>query len=104
MQDGKSVIEEDQLVKNVSKHFPGLIISDTYNTNSSPVSLDAENPLENSAFPNTPKNGSYFRYAQIPLDEELDVIMGARRTASNGAPNKYSGLYHHFKRRTFFDR
>jgi len=73
LRNGKSVIDEDRLVENVSEHFPGLIISDIWNTNSSPASLGAENPLENSAFPNTPKNGTYFRYVHIPPDEDLGV-------------------------------
>ena len=29
LRNGKSIIEQDEIVTNVSEHFPGLIISDT---------------------------------------------------------------------------
>ncbi|WP_426477385.1 hypothetical protein ACP3T3_19445 [Chryseobacterium sp. CBSDS_008] len=37
--DGKSVIIEDQQVENAVEHFPGLIISDVWNTQIMPASL-----------------------------------------------------------------
>lgn len=30
--------------------------------------------IENTAFPNTPKDGTYFRYVQIPPDKDLGII------------------------------
>lgn len=72
--NGKSIIEEDSIVTNVSEHFPGLIISDIWSTASMPVKLEEEHVIENTAFPNTPLNGSYFRYVQIPPDKDLGIV------------------------------
>ncbi|KQO20564.1 cupin [Flavobacterium sp. Leaf82] len=74
LKNGKSIIETDAIVSNVSEHFPGLIISDIWSTDSMPVKLEEEKVIENTAFPNTPKNGSYFRYVQIPPDKDLGII------------------------------
>ncbi|KUJ62387.1 cupin [Flavobacteriaceae bacterium CRH] len=73
LRGGKSIIEEDKIVSNVSEHFPGLIISDIWSTDSMPVKLEEEKIIENTAFPNTPLNGSYFRYVQIPPDHQLGI-------------------------------
>lgn len=73
IKNGKSIITEDQIVNNVSEHFPGLVISDIWSTNSMPVDLSVENTIENTAFPHTPKNGTYFRYVQIPPDKDLGI-------------------------------
>ena len=73
IRNGKSIIEKDAIVSNVSEHFPGLIISDIWSTDSMPVKLEEEKVIENTAFPNTPKNGSYFRYVQIPPDKDLGI-------------------------------
>ncbi|OUL60693.1 cupin domain-containing protein [Flavobacterium sp. AJR] len=73
--NGKSIIEKDEVVSNVSEHFPGLIISDIWSTDSMPVNLSAEKIIENTAFPNTPKNGTYFRYVQIPPDKDLGIVV-----------------------------
>lgn len=73
IRNGKSIIVEDQIVNNVSEHFPGLIISDIWNTNSMPVDLSVKNTIENKAFPQTPINGTYFRYVQIPPDKDLGI-------------------------------
>jgi hypothetical protein len=70
---GKSIIEKDEIVSNVSEHFPGLIISDIWSTDSMPVQLSEEKIIENTAFPHTPKNGTYFRYVQIPPDKDLGI-------------------------------
>lgn len=74
LRNGKSIIEKDEVVTNVSEHFPGLIISDIWSTHSTPAKFE-EKVIENTAFPNTPKNGSYFRYVQIPPDKDLGVIV-----------------------------
>ena len=73
LHNGKSIIEEDSIVTNVSEHFPGLIISDIWSTDSSPAKFE-EKIIENTAFPNTPLNGSYFRYVQIPPDKDLGIV------------------------------
>jgi quercetin dioxygenase-like cupin family protein len=73
LRNGKSIIAQDEIVSNVSEHFPGLIISDIWSTNATPAKFE-EKVIENTAFPNTPKNGSYFRYVQIPPDKDLGVI------------------------------
>ena len=73
LRDGKSIIEQDEIVSNVSEHFPGLIISDIWSTDSIPAKFE-EKVIENTAFPNTPKNGSYFRYVQIPPDKDLGIV------------------------------
>lgn len=73
IRNGKSIITEDSIVSNVSEHFPGLIISDIWSTSSMPVNLSVEDTIENTAFPNTPKNGTYFRYVQIPPDKNLGI-------------------------------
>lgn len=70
---GKSVIVEDAISSNVSEHFPGLIISDIWSTHQTPVDLTEEKIVENTAFPVTPKNGTYFRYVQIPPDKDLGI-------------------------------
>lgn len=74
LRNGKSIIEEDAIVTNVSEHFPGLIISDIWLTDSTPAKFE-EKVIENTAFPNTPQNGSYFRYVQIPPDKDLGIIV-----------------------------
>lgn len=71
--NGKSVIVEDETVKNAIEHFPNLIISDVWNTQQMPVSLDFEKEIPNTGFPQTPKNGTYFRYVSIPPDKDLGV-------------------------------
>lgn len=73
IKDGKSVIVEDEIVKNAEEHFPDLIISDIWNTQQMPASLDFETPIPNTGFPQTPKNGTYFRYVSIPPDKDLGV-------------------------------
>ncbi|MBB6498211.1 cupin domain-containing protein [Pedobacter cryoconitis] len=73
IKNGKSVITEDAIVKNVSEHFPGLIISDIWVTNEMPASLSKEVLVENTAFPKVPVNGSYFRYVSIPPDKDLGI-------------------------------
>ncbi|KIO75667.1 cupin [Pedobacter lusitanus] len=71
--NGKSVITEDAIVNNVSEHFPGLIISDIWATNQMPVDLSKELKIENTAMPETPAHGSYFRYVSIPPDKDLGI-------------------------------
>lgn len=71
--DNRSVIESDQVVANVSEDIPGLIISDLWNTGESPASLSWEKPIPNTAMPNTPTRGTYFRYVQIPPDKDINI-------------------------------
>ncbi|WP_306349737.1 cupin domain-containing protein [Flavobacterium sp. '19STA2R22 D10 B1'] len=73
IKDGKSIIEKDEIVSNVSEDFPGLIISDIWSTDTMPANLKEEKIISNTPFPNTPKNGTYFRYVQIPPDKELGI-------------------------------
>ncbi|WET48995.1 cupin domain-containing protein [Chryseobacterium indologenes] len=73
IKNGKSIIVEDQQVENAVEHFPGLIISDIWNTQAMPASLDFENRIPNTGFPQTPKNGTYFRYVVVPPDKHLGV-------------------------------
>lgn len=73
IRNGKSVIEKDEIVNNVSEHFPGLVISDIWSTDTMPASLTEEKTIENAAFPLTPENGTYFRYVSIPPDEDLGL-------------------------------
>lgn len=77
IKNGKSVIIEDETVKNAVEHFPDLIISDIWNTQQMPASLDFEIPIPNTGFPQTPKNGTYFRYVSIPPDKDLGVEIEA---------------------------
>lgn len=79
IENGKSTIIEDQPIENVVEHFPGLIISDIWNTQKMPASLDFETQIPNTGFPQTPRNGTYFRYVSIPPDKDLGVefIVGA---------------------------
>ncbi|WP_025146733.1 cupin domain-containing protein [Pedobacter jeongneungensis] len=72
--EGRSVISSDAEAKNVSEHFPGLIISDIWATDSSPAALDKELDIENTAFPITPTRGTYFRYVSIPPDDQLGIV------------------------------
>ncbi|MDR2235503.1 MAG: cupin domain-containing protein [Chryseobacterium sp.] len=71
IKDGQSTIVEDQNSENTTEHLPGLIISDLWNTQSMPASLGPEYPIPNTGFPQTPKNGTYFRYVVIPPDKDL---------------------------------
>lgn len=73
IENGRSTIIEDQQVENVVEHLPGLIISDIWNTQKMPASLDFETQIPNTGFPHTPKNGTYFRYVSIPPDKDLGV-------------------------------
>ena len=75
--DGKSYIAEDQIVTNVSEHLKGLIISDVWQTSKMPATFEQEKPIENSAIPSVIKNGTYFRYVQIPPDEQLGIEASA---------------------------
>lgn len=68
---GQSTIIRDGLADNVSEHVPGLMISDLWATDTMPVHLEKETQIENTLLPITPRNGSYFRYVQIPPDTEL---------------------------------
>lgn len=72
-ENGRSTIIEDQPVENIVEHLPGLIISDIWNTQKMPASLDLETQIPNTGFPQTPKNGTYFRYVSIPPDKDLGV-------------------------------
>jgi len=60
--DGKSYIAKDEIVTNVSEHFPGLIISDIWQTSKMPATFEQEKPIENSAIPSVIKNGTYFSF------------------------------------------
>lgn len=73
IKNGKSIIVEDQQVENTVEHLPGLIISDIWNTQATPAPLDFETKIPNTGFPQTPKNGTYFRYVVIPPDKDLGV-------------------------------
>jgi len=73
IENRRSTIIEDQQVENVVEHLPGLIISDIWNTQKMPASLDLETQIPNTGFPQTPKNGTYFRYVSIPPDKDLGV-------------------------------
>ncbi|WP_437917985.1 cupin domain-containing protein [Sphingobacterium sp. LRF_L2] len=75
IQDGKSTIIEDRLVENVVEHFPGLFIADVWNTGNMASILDLSLPIPNLPFPETPKNGTYFRYVVIPPDTSLGVTI-----------------------------
>jgi len=72
--NGRSIIVSDATAENVSEHFPGLIISDIWATDSTPAKLDKELLIENTAFPITPAGGSYFRYVCIPPDHALGIV------------------------------
>lgn len=73
IKNGKSVILEDAQVTNVKEHFPSLIISDVWATDTMPVDLTREVPVENTPFPQILPNGSYMRYVSIPPDSTLVV-------------------------------
>lgn len=73
--NGKSVISSDGLAENSSEHFPGLFISDIWATGITPAPLTDELKIENTAFPITPKNGTYFRYVSIPPDRSLGITL-----------------------------
>lgn len=71
--NARSIITRDSEAQNVLEHFPGLIISDIWVTNSSPADLTSEIKIENTAFPVTPPHGTYFRYVSIPPDADLGI-------------------------------
>ncbi len=70
-ENGKSTIIQDGLCKSISEHIPGLIISDVWATDTMPIDLQKTVAITNTLFPNTPQNGSYFRYVHIPPDAEI---------------------------------
>jgi quercetin dioxygenase-like cupin family protein len=80
IKNGKSVIIEDEIVKNAIEHFPNLVISDVWNTQQMPASLDDEKLIPNKGFPQTPKNGTYLRYVSIPPDKELGIEVKIGKT------------------------
>ena len=82
IKNGQSVIIEDAIVSNVSEDIPGLVISDVWATDTMPVNLDKIIAIPNTPFPNTPKNGTYFRYVSIPSDRELGIS-----AIENGKPH-----------------
>ena len=90
---GKSTIISDGLVSNVSEHIPGLVISDVWTTDTMPVDLSKEVHIENSLFPKTPKNGSYFRYVHIPPDSEIEKHFNVPEKK----PNEPHALMHQTK-------
>ena len=90
-QSGKSTIIKDGLATNISEHIPGLIISDIWATDTMPVDLNRETLCENTLLPITPKNGSYFRYVNIPPDAELKKYFPDEENAD---PNKPHPLMH----------
>ena len=67
---GRSTIISDRTITNHFEPMPGLVISDIWVTDTMPVALNKRASPENTLFPNTPKNGSYFRYVFIPPDSE----------------------------------
>lgn len=73
MKDGKSVIERDEIVTNVSEEYPGMVMSDVWCTGSMPVNLNEEKVIPNIALPHTPDNGTYFRYVSIPPDKSMGI-------------------------------
>lgn len=73
IRNGKSVITADARIDNVSEHYPGLIISDLWATDTMPVDLSTIVQTQNTALPITPVNGSYFRYVHIPPDKDLGI-------------------------------
>lgn len=73
IENGKSTIIEDQQVENAVEHLKDLVISDVWNTQKMPASLDFETQIPNTGIPQTPKNGTYFRYVSIPPDKDLGV-------------------------------
>jgi len=73
IKNGKSVITEDKIVENVVEHFPGLFISDIWNTQQTPATFDDEIVIPNTGIPQTPKKGTYFRYVVIPPDKDLGI-------------------------------
>lgn len=75
IKDGKSTIVEDKTVSNAVEHLKGLFISDIWNTQEMPAHLDNETIIPNTAFPQTPKNGTYFRYVSIPPDADLGITV-----------------------------
>ncbi len=85
--EGKSGIIEDKLVDNVEEHIPGLFTYDIWATNTMPVVIDKPVIISNTLFPNTPKNGTYFRYVQIPPDTELTRDPLQRAAEKNNFPH-----------------
>lgn len=75
IKNGKSAIIQDETVQNSVTHLKSLIISDIWNTQEMPASLDNEKLIPNTAFPQTPKNGTYFRYVSIPPDADLGITV-----------------------------
>lgn len=69
--NGQSIIISDNIVTNVSEPIPNLLISDVWLTDTMPVDLNKSVTNENTAIPQVPKNGSFFRYVQIPPDSEI---------------------------------
>lgn len=84
---GRSVIIKDSSV-NHFEPIPGLVISDVWVTDTMPVDLSKQIKPENTIFPNTPKNGTYFRYIFIPPDSEV------KHHYPKAEPNKPHPLMH----------
>jgi hypothetical protein len=88
---GKSIIASDGPATNISEHIPGLVIADIWATDTMPVDLKRGTICENTLLPITPKNGSYFRYLNIPPDAELKKYLPDEE---NPDPSKPHPLMH----------
>lgn len=88
-QSGRSVIIKDGAVTNNFEPIPGLVISDIWVTDTIPVDLSKQVKSENTIFPNTPKNGSYFRYVFIPPDSEVKKYYPKTENLKSDAPHPF---------------
>ncbi len=88
-QSGRSRIIKDGQVTDISQHIPGLIISDIWVTDTMPVELSKDVKSENTIFPITPKNGSYFRYVFIPPDAEVEKYYPHTGNLNPDAPHSF---------------
>ncbi len=88
-QSGRSVIIKDGSTTNHFEPIPGLVISDIWVTDTMPVDLNKKVESENTLFPNTPKNGSYFRYVFIPPDSEVKKYYPKTENLKPDAPHPF---------------
>lgn len=85
--NGKSIILQDRLATNINEEIPNLVISDIWATDTMPVDMQKEVRIENTLLPNTPKNGTYFRYVSIPPDTELRKHLNLPEPTDPKAPH-----------------
>src|SRR5579885_474831 len=86
--NGVATIIQDELVRNVTTHESGFVISDVWATDAMPAKLDKSAVIADSLFPVLQKNGTLFRYVHIPPDSVVKQHFPSRPDAPHPLMHK----------------